>query len=502
MIDVPAIVIGSGYGGAVAALRLGEAKIDTLVLERGRRWDIAEPATNAKFATFERPDGRAEWLNTVTRTPAYDGTPIEKYTGVLELTKLGDYMFMSGAGVGGGSLVYGGILIQPTKRLFNQVFPSFVRYEEMDAIYYPRVRSIIGVEPIPDDILNSEYYLGLKVLREHAVRSGFTERDSHTHPDGDSSILFPMAVDWDFVREEISGKRVPSVIGAQFWWGNNSGAKRSLERDYLKLAEETGHVSIRPLHEVTSIAATESGAYRVSYNILLETGRVIEGHSATCKRLFLAAGTLVTNRLLLEARARRGLKNLSEELGRNFGNNGDTFIYRTNLEETTNPHLGGPGALAVQNYTNSLAPCLMMRAPLPRFAQDFPHKNAIGAFVFCQTSNRGTLSWNAATDSMDLDFRPDAVAQACATSLAKRLSRSSGGDVSTPTFNITGHQLGGACIGAVCDEYGRVRGCSGLYVVDGSLMPGSTTPTNPAFTIAAIAERCMETIVATDCSHI
>jgi cholesterol oxidase len=100
MTDVDAIVIGSGYGGAVAALRLGQAGIETLVLERGRRWDIIDPTCDATFATFERPDGRAEWLNTVTKTPAYDGIPIERYTGVLELRQVGGYTFMAGCGVG------------------------------------------------------------------------------------------------------------------------------------------------------------------------------------------------------------------------------------------------------------------------------------------------------------------------------------------------------------------------------------------------------------------
>ena len=77
MADCQAIVVGTGYGGAVAALRLGEAGVETLVLERGRRWTIEDPTSNATFATFEQQDGRAEWLNGTgkTRTPAYDGNP-------------------------------------------------------------------------------------------------------------------------------------------------------------------------------------------------------------------------------------------------------------------------------------------------------------------------------------------------------------------------------------------------------------------------------------------
>jgi cholesterol oxidase len=437
-------------------------------------------------------------LNTTTKAPAYEGTPIEKYTGVLENRNIGGYNFMAGAGVGGGSLVYGGILIQPTARLFKQVFPASISYEEMSAIYYPRVRSIIKVAPIPDDILNSEYYLGLRVLREHAGKSGFPEQPAEINPDGDCTVRFPMAVDWDIVREEIAGTKVPSVIAAEFWYGNNSGGKASLERDYLKLAEATGNVQVRPLHEVTNIETTPSGTYKLTYNVFIETGYVVESGSITCKYLFVAAGTLATNELLIKAKARGRLPNINDELGQGVGNNGDTFVYRTNLNEVTNPHLGGPGAIAVLNYDNPVAPTLMMRAPLPRFAQDFPNKNAIGTFVFAQTMHRGAFHYNASSDSVDLDFAPDPVAQAAAEGMAKRLSAASGGDVSPVSFNITGHQLGGACMGRVCDHYGRVKGHPRLYVVDGALMPGSTTPANPAFTIAAIAERCLEEIIGTD----
>ncbi len=79
--SVDAIVIGSGFGGAVAALRLGKAGYSTVVLERGRRWPITQQQNT--FATYEQPDGRSAWLSPVTVDPINQNVPIDIYTGIL-----------------------------------------------------------------------------------------------------------------------------------------------------------------------------------------------------------------------------------------------------------------------------------------------------------------------------------------------------------------------------------------------------------------------------------
>src|SRR4029453_3935813 len=110
---VPALVIGSGFGGAVAALRLAEAGVHTIVLERGRRWPISPSGDT--FATFEKPDGRAAWLSPFTAVALVGAQlgvpppPVDVFAGILEGIQADGIAVAAGAGVGGGSLVYNAI---------------------------------------------------------------------------------------------------------------------------------------------------------------------------------------------------------------------------------------------------------------------------------------------------------------------------------------------------------------------------------------------------------
>ena len=256
---VEAVVIGSGFGGAVAALRLARAGVRTVLLERGRRWPVT--ASQDTFATLRNPDGRAGWLR--TDAPIGAPTPIDRYTGVLERTDEEGISVYAGAGVGGGSLVYNGVTYQPTRQLFDRVFNGALNYDEMADVYYPRVRGILQPSQIPADILASDYYLGTRVFLEEAARAGLPSR------------LLDLNVDWNVIRQEIQGLRVPSAINGEFWYGNNSGFKNSLDKNYLADAEATGLLEILPLHVVTDIEDAPGHRYTVKCRQIDESGATL-----------------------------------------------------------------------------------------------------------------------------------------------------------------------------------------------------------------------------------
>src|SRR4051812_28435545 len=149
---VPALVIGSGYGGAVAALRLTQAGIATHIVEMGRSWTT--PGSDGKiFCDMLDPDGRSSWLRTTTDQPVgyFLGFPanksISRYTGVLDSESFAATRVYQGRGVGGGSLVNGGMAVTPKRAYFEEVLPS-VDSDEMYATYFPRANAGLGVNTI------------------------------------------------------------------------------------------------------------------------------------------------------------------------------------------------------------------------------------------------------------------------------------------------------------------------------------------------------------------
>jgi cholesterol oxidase len=497
--SVPALVIGSGFGGAVAALRLAQAGIHTVVLERGRRWPIT-PAGDT-FATFEKPDGRAAWLSPFSAIAPIEQqfglTPVQLdvFAGVLEGIVGRNILVGAGAGVGGGSLVYNAITIQPRRELLERVLPREIEYDEMDSIYLPRVRSVIQPAPIPPDLLASALFESTRVNFDQARRAGFETR------------LVDLAIDWDVVRQEIAGNKVPSAIAGQSWYGLNSGAKRSLDRNYLALAEATGYAQILPLHVANAVREVRrSGLYIVSANQIDEQGEVIAERHFACRSVFLAAGSIGTTKLLLRSQANGGLPNLSNHVGRHWGSNGDFIVVRAG-GPPTNPGTGGPaGHFIAENLESSFGPTSLIELVTPRHLAALPTIStyvgmgvppAVGTFVHDPVTDEVTVNWPEATDPRLADF-----IAASKQMLDVLNSANTDGSFQPTTLMYTpaigAHPLGGATFGRVCDSCGRVKGYRGLYVVDGALIPGSTGLANPSLTIAALAERSMERILRDD----
>lgn len=117
---VPALIIGSGYGGSVAALRLTQAGIDTHIVEMGQSWTT--PLSDGKvFCSMLKPDGRSFWFRNETDMPLsyFSGGSINKkiarYAGVLDSEQFAATRVYQGRGVGGGSLVNGGMAVTPKR---------------------------------------------------------------------------------------------------------------------------------------------------------------------------------------------------------------------------------------------------------------------------------------------------------------------------------------------------------------------------------------------------
>lgn len=479
-----AIVIGTGFGGSIAAFRLAEKGIDTIVLERGRRWTVTDAGDT--FPTWEEPDRRASWLADRPLFPYAPGATFEPYTGLIDRVSGGEIDVIMGAGVGGSSLVYGATMLMPSPSVFARVFPREVSFGDLERTYYPRVRDRIGLAPIPDDVLSHPAYESSRLFLEAARKTSLAVE------------LNPAAVSWDRVRDEIAGRATPSLVRGQLVYGVNSGAKSSLDRNYLDRAEKTGKAVVRPLHVVKNIAVEADGSYRVDCDVIDERGDVQVRRSFAAKYVFLGAGSIGTSRLLVKARETRSLPALSPEVGRGWSNNGDLLVARV-INRPTRAILGAPPAVVVRHDDNPKGPITIEHGTgasgvececQPILGMGIPAAN--GVFTYDAQDDEVRLRWSKS----DMGAIADAVRDTVG------IVNAAGGGTLLDITQLAGlhtyHPLGGAVMGKACDFFGRVNGHRNLYVVDGALVPGSTACVNPAFTVAALAERCLDDILAKD----
>ena len=480
-----AVVIGSGFGGGVAALRLAAAGVPVLVLERGIRWPTGPNAET--FPHASQPDERMSWLGSPVIGPVPFPPPVfEPFTGLLERVKGNGIDIICGAGVGGGSLVYQGMSLQPSEEVFNATFPEELDYRRMDREYYPRVARMLRLATAPDELINSVNYRAARLFGQKVQAAGYP------------LSKVPMPIDWSYALRELRGEMKPSYTNGDCALGVNNGGKHSVDVTYLAAAEATGRVHVAPLHNVTDVGMTHDGRWEVFVDRIDTRGRVQEQKIITTAALVLAAGSANTTRLLVRAAARGRIPDLPDGLGGNWGSNADRVYVWTNLAEDLGSPQGGPVIYASRDWRDPATANTVIQASLPPLPVNGRSTMLVGYGV---SAGRGRFVYDPDRDDAVLQWPANGDAEAY-RHIHRRVTTvaGAGGTVldTTALDTTTWHPLGGASMGTVCDLSGRVLGHRGLYVLDGALMPGTTAACNPSMTIAAVAERAVEHLIAED----
>ncbi|EQD87135.1 cholesterol oxidase [Saccharopolyspora erythraea NRRL 2338] len=494
---VPAVVVGSGYGSAATALRLGEAGVSTLVLEMGRLWDRAGE-DGAIFCSMLQPDHRAMWFKARTEAPLSSllwmdlvNRDIKPFAGVLDRVHHGDMSVYVGRGVGGGSLVNGGMAVTPRRGYFEEVLPR-VDAGEMYGRFFPLANRMLGVNTVDRTWFEEcESYRYARVSRGHAQRAGLR------------TTFVPNVYDFGYMRREERGEVPKSALSSEVIYGNNHG-KRSLDRSYLPAAVGTGNVTIQSLHRVRSFRQEPDGTYVLTVERIDELGNMLGTTEIGCRWLFLGAGSMGTTELLLRARETGVLPRLDDSVGHGWGTNGNVMLGRAlhSWDRTGSVQSGMP-ALGIDNWDDPVHPVFAEIAPLPAGLELLTSLS----LAITRNPERGSFSYDPAADAARLHWsasqgKPSVEA---AKALFDPINRANGtvyrhdlfGDSRAFEDRFTYHPLGGCVLGEATDDFGRVRGYRNLYVTDGSLIPGSTG-VNPFVTITALAERNIDRVLSED----
>ena len=297
-------VVGSGFGGSTAALRLTEKGYRVVVLEAGRRFDETTlPKTSWRLRSFL-------WA------------PRLGLTGIQRLSLLRDVMILSGAGVGGGSLVYANTLYEPLAPFYADAqWGHITDWRDELAPYYDQARRMLGV------VVNPTTTPADEVVRAVADEMGA----------GETFVPAPVGVYFGAPGVEADdpyfGGAGPRRTGCtecgECMTGCRHGAKNTLLKNYLHLAEREG-AEVRELATVTAIRPRSDGRYDVTTE---RTGAWAHRGRRTlvAGQVVLAAGAIGTQKLLHRMRDEGILANLSTRLGELTRTNSETILGRADV---------------------------------------------------------------------------------------------------------------------------------------------------------------------------
>jgi cholesterol oxidase len=517
MSDYDVAIVGSGFGGSIAALRLTEKGYRVLVIEAGSRYRDEDFAKNSfdlkRFLFFPRLGLR----------------------GIQRIDFLRNVMVMSGAGVGGGSLVYANTLYRPPTTFYKTgSWAKVADWQKVLDPYFNQAERMLGVEMNPFES-NSD-----RAIKKVADRMGFGKTYRMT-PLGIFFGAKKKLAEGTIVEDPYFGGKGPSrtscINCGECMTGCRHGAKNTLVKNYLYLAEAAGAQVIADT-TVTDIQEVNDGSYLISTRNSSSVG-IIKPERITADQVIVAAGALGTAKLLQKVRANGRLAGMSEQLGALSRTNSESLLgvvsrrddidfsegsaitssvfpdEHTHIEPVRYGH--GSGFMAIMESVlasgkrgEAPTPLRLLGATLrnlhrmPKFynLRKWPQRtlillvmqardNSLTTFVKTTifgrkklTSKQGYGETNPAWVKAGHDF---------ARELARDVDGTPGA-VTTEPFGIpmTAHFLGGCVIGAnenegVVDGYLRAFGQPGLHIFDGSTL--SANPgVNPSLSIAAQAE--------------
>jgi len=489
------LVIGTGYGGAVTALRLAQQGQRVTMLEMGRLWNT--PGKDGKiFCKPFSPDDRSMWFkdhvtavfSTVAGFIPISGllkTPVS--AGILDVVSSPNMDVYLGRGVGGGSLVNLAMLITPYRETLQRILPASIDINELYSTYYPRALvGLKGNKIRPAYFQSSAYHRYARVACTQAAKAGIPWRSLDS------------GYDMAYMEQEEAGTVPKSALGGEGGFGNNYG-KSSLDKNYLAEAVGTGLVRIQPLTEATSITRGDDGRYYVSTKQIDVTGTVLATRTISCDRLFLGGGSMGTTQLLVKCRATGTLPNLNEHVGTRWSSNGEIFMVRnvftpTGAKTSVLPCTG----IDALDHRNQQVYSMNISIPLGIDLYSTAHITMtqtpeLGRFTYDANARQSVLQWSSTAKTEPVTS---------AHAVYDRINKVNGATYNKSWFggktegdNATYHPLGGCPLGLATSDVGEVKGYPGMYVMDSSMFPDSLVA-NPALSTTAFAERNIERIIA------